>query len=189
MASMPTSIHATSNSGLRRGRGFTLIELALVLVILSVLLSFAAPRLLELTMVRREASAERLATLLGYLHDEASLRGETYRVTIDLDDATYRIRSVEPDPSSVETSEPVAPVTPLARDEILPEGVRVDSVETPDAFAQNGSIDLLFHPDGDAAAARITFIDESGGVSVLVLDGVTGRARVLDPSENSVRQP
>ncbi|TFH29793.1 MAG: prepilin-type N-terminal cleavage/methylation domain-containing protein, partial [Myxococcales bacterium] len=120
---MPTSILATSEAPLRGTRGFTLIEIALVLVILSILLSFVAPRLLDLTLVRREASAERLATVLGYLHDEASLRGQTFRLTIDIDDSRYFVERLAPDGQVVD--EGGAESTPHARDQALPQGVQV----------------------------------------------------------------
>jgi prepilin-type N-terminal cleavage/methylation domain-containing protein len=180
MESMPTSTPAISDSPLPGARGFTLIELALALVILAVLLAFAAPRLMDLSLVRREAAAERLATVLGYLHDEASLRGETFRLTIDIDDASYAITTLEPEGVEHDELASEAAETPLARTQILPDGVRVDSVVTADTVAQAGSIDLLFFPDGDGAGVRITFLDETGGASVVTFDGVTGRTRVSD---------
>ena len=175
---MPTSTRATSDRARAVVRGFTLIEVALVLLIVSILLSFLAPRLLELTHVRRETSAHRLAAVLGYLHDEASLRGRSYRLTIDLDRSTYEVRMVPAEDDDVEN---VPDETlPLARDRVLPEGVRVDSIETPAAFATSGSVDLFFHPESDGASARVALIDDTGDRSIVAFDGVSGRVVVMD---------
>ena len=96
---MPTSTRETSEARAARSRGFTLIELALVLVIVGILLSFVAPRLTALGQARREADARRLAALLGYLHDEATLRGRTFRLRVDLDEARYEVAAAH-DPAS-----------------------------------------------------------------------------------------
>lgn len=174
---MPTSILATSDRRRRLAGGFTLIEVALVLLILAILLSFAAPRLMELTRVRREASAQRLAALLGYLHDEASLRAHTFRLTLDLDRSRYEVRMVSENGAFEPT---VDPGLTLVRDEILPEGVRITAVETGTTFAAGGSVDLLFHPESDGASARLTLIDDSGGRTVVAFDGVTGHVAVFE---------
>jgi prepilin-type N-terminal cleavage/methylation domain-containing protein len=180
---MPTSTRATSEPRRALSGGFTLIELAVVLLILAVLLSFVAPRLLALGQVRREAAARRLATLLGYLHDEASLRGRTYRLTLDFDDARYEVRAMAlpTDSDAPKTADDfVEEWGPLARDESLPDGVRIAEVETPTALASSGTVDLFFHPESDAPGAKITLMDDADGVSVLVFDGVTGRVYVAD---------
>jgi prepilin-type N-terminal cleavage/methylation domain-containing protein len=182
---MPTSTHANSDRAGLAARGFTLIEVALVLLILAILLSFVAPRLLVMTEVRRDASARRLAAILGYLHDEASLRGRQYRLTIDLDRSSYEVRAVPLEGQGVdaEYDEDLS----LARDGALPHDVRVESIETPTAFATSGRVDLIFRPESDGTSTRITLLDDAGQRSVLAFDGVTGRAVLLDrPSPSSV---
>jgi prepilin-type N-terminal cleavage/methylation domain-containing protein len=177
---MPTSIRETSEARRSRSGGFTLIELAVVLLIVAVLLSFVTPRLLALGQARREAAARRLATLLGYLYDEASLRGRTYRLTLGLDDGRYEVRALAPASEQGAADEYVEEWGPLARDEMLPAGVRIAEVETPDAFASSGTVDLFFHPESDAPGARITLVDDADGSSLLVFDGVTGRVDVAE---------
>ena len=177
---MPTWTRATSEASLRRRGGFTLIELAVVLLILAILLSFVAPRLLALGQARRDAAARRLASLLGYLHDEASLRGRTYRLTLDFDDARYEVRAMVDSGEPGKADDFVEEWGPLARDESLPEGVRIAAVETPTVLASSGTVDLFFHPESDEPGAKITLADETDGTSVLVFDGVTGRVYIAD---------
>ncbi len=194
---MPTSTPDSSKRALAADRGFTLIELALVLVIISILLSFVAPRLMEIGQARRESDAQRLAALLGYLHDEASLRGRTFRLRLDLDEARYEVAAAAPASAS---DEPASDTTisdeelyveewaPLARSAALAAGVTVDSVETATSFASSGVVDLFFNPESDSPGARITLLDEQGGASRLVMDGVTGRVDVDDRAVIDVRE-
>lgn len=177
---MPTSTLAISEARRRRSGGFTLIELAVVLLILAVLLSFVTPRLAALGQARREAEARKLATLLGYLYDEASLRGRTYRLTIDFDEARYEVRAMIASGQPGVADEFVEEWGPLARDEQLPQGVRIAEIETPTLLASSGRVDLFFHPESDVPGATITLVDEDDGVSMLLFDGVTGRVYVND---------
>jgi len=177
---MPTSTRAISDYHRRRSGGFTLIELAVVLVIVAVLLSFVTPRLLTLGQARREAAARRLASLLGYLHDEASLRGRTYRLTIDLDDGRYEVRTTTESKEPTDDDDFVEAWGPLTRDDTLPDGVRISSIETPTVLASSGTLDLFFHPESDEPGARITLVDEAARSSVLVFDGVTGQVYIVE---------
>jgi general secretion pathway protein H len=177
---MPTSTLAISEARRRPSGGFTLIELAVVLLIVAIFLSFVTPRLLSLGQARREAAARRLATLLGYLYDEASLRGRTYRLTLDFDAGRYEVRAMTPSSEPGVADEFVEEWGPLARDETLPDGVRFAAIETPTALASSGTVDLFFHPESDVPGAKITLADDDDGTSVLVFDGVTGRVYIAD---------
>jgi prepilin-type N-terminal cleavage/methylation domain-containing protein len=177
---MPISIRETSSRRPRRSTGFTLIELALVLVIIAIILSFVAPRLMELGQAKREAEARRLATLLGYLHDEASLRGRTFRLRLDLEQSRYDVAAAPPATAEGDEESYAEEWAPLARSAILPSGVELESVETATTYASSGVVDLFFHPESDSPGARITLIDGSGGSSRLFLDGVTGRVDIDD---------
>jgi len=186
---MAISTRETSEPGHRRSRGFTLIELALVLVIIAIILSFVAPRLMELGQARREAEARRLAALLGYLHDEASLRGRTFRLRLDLAEARYEVAAAPPATAEADEESYVEEWTPLARSATLPNGVTVASVETATTFASSGVVDLFFHPESDSPGARITLVDERGGSSRLFLDGVTGRVDIDDDAGGATGAP
>ena len=151
-----------------------------MLVIIAIILSFVAPRLMELGQVKREAEARRLAALLGYLHDEASLRGRTFRLRFDLEESRYEVAAAPPATKEADEESYAEEWAPLARSATLPSGVEVESVETATTFSSSGVVDLFFHPESDSPGARITLVDEQGGSSRLFLDGVTGRVDVDD---------
>lgn len=58
----------------RRQAGFTLVELAVVLLILSVALAILLPRLPRLTGTERTAAVRRLALTLRAVHEEAAVK-------------------------------------------------------------------------------------------------------------------
>jgi hypothetical protein len=101
-------------------------------------------------------------------------------LTLDFDAGRYEVRAMTPSNESGVADEFVEEWGPLARDETLPDGVRIATIETPTALAASGTVDLFFHPESDVPGAKITLVDDADGTSVLVFDGVTGRVYIAD---------
>ncbi len=70
-------------------RGFTIIELMIVIGLVAVLSAAAVPALNAVTGANARAAAGRLAGAARYLFDTAALRHETCRLALDLDRATW----------------------------------------------------------------------------------------------------
>src|ERR1700752_1618138 len=93
---MPTST-GTRSSDVFRPRadsarapvGFTLLELAIVLLILAIAAAFVIPRLRDTDSAALTASTARLATPLRNLYEEAALRRRPMRLNLDLDEQSY----------------------------------------------------------------------------------------------------
>jgi prepilin-type N-terminal cleavage/methylation domain-containing protein len=83
----------TPNSELRtlNSRGFTLIELTVVIVVLGVMLSLIIPRLGELGEANLKRSARHLTGMIRFLHDEAQAKKDTYRLRFDITEGRYWI--------------------------------------------------------------------------------------------------
>ena len=157
--------------------GFTLIELALVLLIISLTAAIVFPRLPSLTRPRLQSSSRRLAALITYLHEEAALRGRVYRLTLDLDRGVYEV-AVRPaaDPTSID-QDFVHEWDPYARGAGLPEEVSFRSLTTPTGEESHGRHDLYFRPQGSSLPATIVMGSGDGDAS-LSINGVTGRVDV-----------
>lgn len=153
--------------------GFTLIELALVLLIVGILVSLAAPPLATLGEARVDASARRLATTIEYLYDEAALRGRIYRLTLDLDGSRYSISTRLPYSTAANALE--RRWDPYAKDTELDEGVRLVEVATATVKRERGSAAIDFVPEGNLEDIVITLVGEDRSERILALDGVTGR--------------
>jgi len=186
---MPISTRATSEIAANRPRrardaAFTLIELALVLLIIGILAGVAIPSLSRLGQAHIDAEADRLAAMISYLHDEAALRGRTYRLTLDLDEPGYAVEVADPasgkfvSPRSEQGWDPYAP----QRRE-LPAEVRIASVETASATASGGSCALYFLPEDARETCTIVLRGEAGAERRLEADGVTGRVTVTREAE------
>lgn len=88
----------TSRAGSWSSRsGFTLVELALVVLLLSLFSVLSLPLLSAVGDDAMERSARRLAGTVKYLYNEAALSGLEYRIVYDLDDRSYRTRRLETD--------------------------------------------------------------------------------------------
>ena len=160
---------------MRHERGFTLLEIAVTMMIVALILAVAVPRLPRIGRTDAEASADRLASTMSYLSDEASLRGRIYKLTVDLDTEDWTVASLAPfaAPSQDGTADPIAAfqeVTddPLARSVALPDGVSFDAVVDQDGETSTGQLPIYFLPEGRTENLGVRLRDDDGGVLVTV---------------------
>jgi general secretion pathway protein H len=77
--------------------GFTLIELAMVVLLLAIFAGLSLPLLAGFGENSLSFSARRLAGTVKYLYNEAALSGRPYRLIYDLDQGTYQAKRLEVD--------------------------------------------------------------------------------------------
>jgi len=161
-------------------RGFTLLEIALVLMIIGIVLGFAIPRLPSFGRTDLEASADRLASTMTYLADEASLRGRIYRLTLDLDAGRWEVAALAPFATPDGESRPEFHEDrddPLARSVELPRDVFLDAVVDRDGETSSGRRQVFFLPEGVTESLRVRLReDEDDAESTVVLDAALGAA-------------
>jgi prepilin-type N-terminal cleavage/methylation domain-containing protein len=174
---MPTSTRAISSTSRHRpSRGFTLIELSLVLVIIGILLTLAVPRLGLIAESRLDGAAAKLATTLSYLHDEAALRGRVFRVRFDLDRESWTVHAQAPYAEGEIRDGFVSTWDPFAEPTQYEDGLDLRFVATANARSSSGTADVYFLPE--AGPGGITVRLENDGRAVeLELNAVTGRVR------------
>lgn len=72
-----------------KSRGFTLIELAMVIVVLGIMISLVIPTLGEMTGANLRRSARHLTSMTRFLRDEAEATKKVYRLRFDVTGGRY----------------------------------------------------------------------------------------------------
>ncbi len=157
-------------------RGFTLLELTIVLFIIGLIITVAMPRLGGLRSVRLRTEARRLAGRAAYLYDRASADKVVLRLTFDLDTDSYsvwRLDPYAPEPIFQPDHEPgFAPV-------MMPAGVRLrDANVEGQGTMSRGTVSCFFFPEGYVDATVVHLSDDAGQVLTLSFNPLTGRVSV-----------
>ncbi|WP_197463731.1 pilus assembly FimT family protein [Desulfuromonas sp. DDH964] len=141
--------------------GFTLIELAVVLLLLGIFTALVVPLFAGIGDDALQISARRLAGTAKYLYNEAALTGRPHRLVFDLDGGEFGGRRLE-------TSNELVTLGGTGSDHALPDAVRFrDVVVAGRGKLSSGSI--------YAAVLPVGWIDET----VVHLEGSGGKQLTL----------
>ncbi len=111
---LQTKIKPFKRSLRSNSRGFTLIEILLVLVILSLLASLAVSKSSAIFRASVNSGVRRFASVVRYAYDQAVLTGRLHRIVLDMDKQTWTVESTDPGTLPVDK----------ARMGLAPEGLR-----------------------------------------------------------------
>ena len=136
-------------------RGYTLIELAVVILVLGIVLTVAAPRLTPFLMeTRLDSSARQLATFCRYTHAQAVLTRTYLMLHIDIDAGEYWVTAMIADAGTGLTrgngeTQEIEITTDLLRRRRLTETVSFQDVELSElGYVDSGIVVLDFTPVG-----------------------------------------
>jgi prepilin-type N-terminal cleavage/methylation domain-containing protein len=160
------------------GRGMTLLELILVMLILSTVLAMAAPSLRGFFTSRRidEAAAQILA-LTQFARSQAISEGIVYRLNFDTRDRTYWLTAQKA--GVFETLE-----TEFGQVYALPKDIEL---ELEDMDQRDKDVFLAFTPYGTMTAGLIRLTDRSGRVLEVSCPSVTETFSIVEPKRTSGR--
>jgi type II secretion system protein H len=164
---------ARSSFCIRPRSGFTLLELVMVMLILSMLLAMVAPSLSGFGAGRdAEYAAAQVMTLSRWAREQAITEGRVYRLNFDPSTQTYQV------------TEQVGGTFQEIRHDFgrvfsLPEGVTMAWQAPQEA----GVYVIDFHPSGRAQPARIQVTARNGTVSFVGSRTPTELLRVMSPEE------
>ena len=176
-----------ATSVLPRGRaadGFTLIEMIVVIVILSLAAAFAIPRL-NGGLTDREglkADGNRLAAVIAHARDQAAATRRGHWIILDLKSNSWRLRAVAR-PSETPPEGAKAEATPQAGP--LLEGRLRDGVTFSDvtvagkSAAEDRRAELRFAADGWVDPAVITLSSADGSVFSIAVSAPSGRVETF----------
>ena len=171
--------------GRRAFRAFTLLELIVVMVMMTVVLAVAAPNLLEQVRAAavRKAAAEFIA-LAQLARSTACLEQEPLELRVD---AAKRVMYLARGEAPVSRSSGIEAVDRLFEKSKPAQrriGLAMGRREIPERIrcvlstAGREEFRIAFKPDGSAEDGRVVFTAPGGREIAVRIDGPTGRARV-----------
>jgi len=183
-------------------KGFTLIELILVLVIIGFLTALVTPAITSLTGLKLKTTARRVAAGLRYARSQAVTTSSDYQVIFNLEKGEMTIEcgeEEEPYREDVEwketqgeeeesTGEDEISIQRMKRKKTytVPKEVKlakviVDGEEITEDDEEEAWID--FYPNGSCSGGEIFLTDERERVYRIVLDFLTGIVEIVEGGE------
>lgn len=133
--------------------GFTLLEMLVVIVILSLVVAIVLPLMPASDASHLRDSARRLSTVIRYLGDRSVTTKSPYRMQLDLTENTLTVKKIV-------NGEEAAPEDPFFSRKFLADGVSVEDIETPRlGKTSEGVINIDF---GVAGLGEFTIIHLKG---------------------------
>jgi general secretion pathway protein H len=147
--------------------GFTLLELVLVLLIISVAIAIVMPSLSNTARGRRVGdTAAQLVTLTNYAHNQAISEGKLYRLNLQPNGSGFWLTMQQDDGQFVELGQE------MGQRVDVPEDLRL---ETDLPRQQDGGTYVTFRPNGRCEPAPVNFrvSDGAGGVTQITCESST----------------
>ena len=160
------------------GRGFTLLELAVVMFLMALIMLIALPYLGSLQPAQMRSEARRLASRANYLYEEAGAQKVLIRLTFDLDHNGYYVTRLDPFAARPVFTPEGGPAGVRV---FMPAGIRIRDVWVEGVGAVNrGQVSTQFYPSGYVDATVVHLTDENGEVFTLAIDPFTGRVSIAN---------
>jgi prepilin-type N-terminal cleavage/methylation domain-containing protein len=164
--------------------GFTLLELAVVLLIIGLVLAIAMPYFGGFQGAELRSEARRLAGRSHYLYEEAETQKVLLRLNLDLNHSVYFVTRLDPFAARPSFMPEKGPAGGLVT---MPADVRLRDVWVEGGgLFRSGIVSCQFYPNGIADAAVIHLYDRRGEVITIGIDPFNGAVSIL-PGDLSPR--
>jgi len=172
--------------------GFTLIELIIVLILLSVATALVVPRLAgSLGRMNAESSARRISSALRFARSHAVTEKIPYLAIFDMDTNMLSVMAypmpdeTDPDDADSDNAEIGGPQGP--RVYILSDGVRLrECVPLDGETVTTGAFVMGFFPGGGTTGGEVILNDDKDRVFSVALDRITGSVKIYEKSETDL---
>ena len=157
-------------------KGYTIVELVVVIFILGSIVAIAVPNIIERTDIKLKSASRNLSGTIRYLYNEAILRKEIYKLVFDIEEGEYWSEVLE-------GNEFVKKEDFIFKKKSLPSGVDFENIETERTKGEVGSGEepfLLFLPSGYMDAAIIHLKTRKDNYFTLSTNPYTGITKVYD---------
>jgi prepilin-type N-terminal cleavage/methylation domain-containing protein len=161
----------------RPAAGFTLLELAVVLLIIGLVMAVAMPRFSAFRGAELRSESRRLAARSHYLYEEAGAQKVLLRLNLDLNRNSYFVTRMDPwapNPRFVPEKGLAGGVMSISAD------VRLRDVWVEGGgLVRSGIVGCQFYPNGIADAAVIHLLGRNGDVITLGIDPSNGTVAII----------
>jgi prepilin-type N-terminal cleavage/methylation domain-containing protein len=168
-------------------RGYTLIELAVVILVIGILFAVAAPRLAPLlTGTRLESSARNIASLCRFVNAEAVLGKAYLALHFDIDTGEYWVTTLAIGETTSlfqanDELEEIEVTSDIMHRRSLPDSVHFEDVTLSETGgADRGIVNVDFTPVGAAQGMLVHLASDDGSQLTVFFDHLTGTSGVLD---------
>ncbi len=154
--------------------GYTLIELALVVLLLGFMASLSMPLISGFESNHLDSSARRLAGTVKYLYNEAAMTGLEHRLTFELEDNSYRA-------TNINSTGELKPLQGVGSKKKLSSGVHFVNIYQPHRGEQTkGEVTTALLPGGWMEETIIHLQDDKENKMTLRLVPLTGLTEIYD---------
>lgn len=156
-------------------KGFTLLELVIVIMLIGILGTLLIPRLPDITASKLKSTSRKLAGTMSYLYDRSAAGQMVLRMTLDLDKNEYYVSLLNTDNQFEETT------FTLARRTKLNDALKMQSAKTAtQGRVSKGKAFIHFFPGGFTEMTVIYLKDRSDHAMTLVTNPLTGKVKIYE---------
>jgi type II secretory pathway pseudopilin PulG len=161
----------------RLGRGFTLLELAVIMFLIGLVMTIAMPYFGSMQTSQMRSEARRLASRANYLYQEAGAQKVILRLTFDLANNGYFASRLDPFAAKPAFHPENGPAGVRV---VMPAGIWIRDVTVEGVGTiQHGVVSAQFYPGGYVDATLIHLADSKGEVFTLAIDSFSGHVSIV----------
>ena len=161
--------------------GFTLLELLVVLVIISLMSALVAPKISGSMMnLKLKTASKKVSAALRYSRSNAVSEKRTYATAFDFDNNRLSILTspIDDGENDEEPAEDEKESTPIPKVYDLPEGIRFEKGVVGNEEADSGLFQVLFFPNGSSSGGHVILTNDRGRSYQIRVDFITGVVRL-----------
>ena len=159
-------------------RGYTLIELSLIILLIGIILVFVLPKLDNLSDTKLRTTARQLAGKIQSLYDESVLKKKPYQIVFDITNRTYSFSQISDKESST--------FSDSAQETSLSDKVYIkDIVMETEGKITEGKVAIRFYPDGYVEKNTIHLSDGKKDYT-LATAPLTGKVKISEGYEEAM---